>query len=138
MSSNKNKDDIPEGMEDTINELKKLTSEIDKFAEQFEDIEDIGANFSHIEKSINELKDNMPITTEEKIDTTPPPIDGETCMHGNSWHANCSDCDELDNVEIALNEMENIIKNEPNDKELGKKIRDFYNKWKEIEDDTTI
>tara|TARA_Y100000593_G_scaffold28560_1_gene56960 strand:+ start:551 stop:994 length:444 start_codon:yes stop_codon:yes gene_type:complete len=100
------------------------------------------AEFEQMEKTIGQLKnlvqpDNPDFgsptakTPKKKtnIDTTPPPIDGETCMHGNSWHSNCMDCDELDDMEIALNEMANIIDNEPNDKELGKKIRDFYLQW---------
>ena len=38
----------------------------------------------------------------------------------------------LDDIEIALNEMGNIIDTTPNDKELGKKIRDFYYNWVEF------
>ena len=92
------------------------------------------------EQEIQNLKNigNPPTTNEvtdeptNTMDTTPPPIDGETCMHGNSWNSNCSECDDLDDVEVALNEMGNIIDNEPNDTLLGKKIRDFYNSWIEF------
>ena len=103
-------------------------------------------HFNEINKFyIQNLKNigNPPTTNEvtdeptNTMDTTPPPIDGETCMHGNSWHSNCSDCDDLDDYEVVLNEFEHLIKTTPNDKELGKKIRDFYNKWIELNEDNS-
>ena len=128
-------DDKPEGLEETLENLQKLTEDLDEMANKIDNVENIGANFDYIEKSISQLKNNMPVAKEEKMDTTPPPVDGETCMHGNSWHSNCSDCDDLDDVEITLNEIANIIETTPNDKELGKKIRDFYNKFKEYQEE---
>ena len=100
------------------------------------------ADLGKMEDSITKLKSFVtPVPKSDDVtdepttmDTTPPPIDGETCMHGNSWHSNCSECDDLDDMEIALNEMGNIIDTEPNDKELGKKIRDFYNNWLDLID----
>ena len=120
--------------------LKQINKEVGGMMDSIKDItKGPVSEFGNMEKSINQLKNlvdptdiNFGAPTPKKktnIDTTPPPIDGETCMHGNSWHANCAQCDGLDDMEIALNEMGNIIDTNPNDKLLGRKIRDFYNNW---------
>tara|TARA_Y100000593_G_scaffold29790_1_gene59043 strand:+ start:57 stop:494 length:438 start_codon:yes stop_codon:yes gene_type:complete len=123
--------------------LEKTLKEVGGMKDQLKDMFKV-PEFKQMEQSISQLKDlvkpdnpHFGAPTPKKktnINTTPPPIDGETCMHGNSWHSNCSECDDLDDMEIALNEMGNIIDTEPNDKELGKKIRDFYNNWLDLID----
>ena len=98
-------DDKPEGLEETLENLQKLTEDLDEMANKIDNVENIGANFDYIEKSISQHKNNMPVAKEEKMDTTPPPVDGETCMHGNSWHSNWSDCDDLDDVAAYIGEL---------------------------------
>ena len=123
---NKQKD-----LEDLQKNFKQLETELTDMVKNISDI----TKFNDLSEEIQNLK-NMgnPSTNEptNTMDTTPPPVDGETCMHGNSWNSNCSDCDDMDDVEVALNEMGNIIDNEPNDTLLGQKIRDFYHKWIEF------
>ena len=70
-------------------------------------------NFDDIEKQINELKDVMPTSSKNK--------EGETCMHGNAWHSGCSDCDEMN----AINVLE-LIEKYKSDAGLGKAIRKIY------------
>ena len=128
---NKQKD-----LEDLQKNFKQLENELTDMVKNLGDI----TKFNDLSEEIQNLKNigNPPTTNEvtdeptNTMDTTPPPIDGETCMHGNSWNSNCSECDDLDDVEVALNEMGNIIDNEPNDTLLGQKIRDFYHKWIEF------
>ena len=131
---NKQKD-----LEDLQKNFKQLENELTDMVKNISDI----TKFNDLSEEIQNLKNigNPPTTNEvtdeptNTMDTTPPPIDGETCMHGNSWNSNCSECDDLDDVEITLNEIANIIETTPNDKELGKKIRDFYNKFKEYQEE---
>ena len=125
-----------EGIKEIEKALNDINTQIDEWTKHLDPLGETGLDLNNMEKAINDLKGHVPTkkSNEETIDTTPPPIDGETCMHGNSWHSNCMECDSLDDYEIALNEMENIINTEPNDKELGRKIRDFYHKWIEFND----
>ena len=121
---------------DNIEQLTKKLEELGSIFDDVDPLEDSFSDISNMEKSINQLKDILPVKPEETTSDVPP-IDGETCMHGNSWHATCSECDELDEVGVILSEIENLIKTEPNDKELGKKIRDFYNSWIEFNEDNS-
>ena len=133
---NKNEDinDIAKKIEDLGKQMDNLGSVFDNF----DPMDNKYSNINNMEKAINQLKDILPIKPEEDdIDTTAPPVDGETCLHGNSWHSNCSDCDNLDDIEVVVNEIENLIKTEPNDKELGKKVRNFYNNWIEYNEDNS-
>ena len=119
---------------DNINEtITKLGDDMEAMLDTLDGIEEI-TDISGLEASINKLKNATPTKKNNNV----PPVDGETCMHGNSWHSNCMECDEMDDAEIALNEMGNIIDTTPNDKQLGEKIRDFYNKWVETNSDDTI
>ena len=130
--------DIEKGVND-------LTNSLNDMADKFGNFDMPLVNLNDMEKTINSLKDIIPKkdnTTDDVEDLTEddfgvetPPVDGETCMHGSSWHSNCSDCDDMDDKEVVLNEIENLIKTEPNDKELGKKIRDFYNKFNDYRED---
>jgi hypothetical protein len=134
-------------LDDLQNSFKKLESELTDMVKSIGDV----TKFNDLSEEIHNLRNmgnpaattttDNEVTNKPPIDTTTPPVDGETCMHGNSWHAGCSECDEFDDVEIALNEISNIIDNEPNDKLLGKKIRDFYNNWIDFNEnkvDTTV
>ena len=50
-------------------------------------------------------------------------IEGETCMHGNSWHSECSEC----NTNSLLDDIFKLIDEYPNDADLGKALRGLYN-----------
>ena len=58
-----------------------------------------------------------------------PPVEGETCMHGNSWHSTCSECDYLDNIEGFMKYLGEMISETPNNMKLGKKVRSLYDEW---------
>ena len=74
-------------------------------------------NMGNISANIEKLKDIVP----KKKDLN----EGETCMHGNSWNSECSDCNELNLVDSVFK----LVKEYPNDSELGAKVREFYNSY---------
>jgi hypothetical protein len=88
-------------------------------------------DLSNLTKSINKLKEIIPENEKMKKngnDNNPyPDKEGEACMHDNSWHSECSECDAFDIVDEVIH----ISENEPNDSELGKKIREFVTQLKE-------
>ena len=128
----------------------KLNKELTNLADQIKPLTDESmSDMDKMASSISKLKTFVPtadnkdnLTKEYKdktdnINTKIPPVDGETCMHGNSWHSNCADCGVLDDLEVIVLEISNMIENEPNDAELGRKIRDFHNIWNEHHSDDT-
>ena len=52
--------------------------------------------------------------------------EGETCMHGNAWHSECSDCNEMN----LLDDVFELVKKYPSDADLGKMVRELYNNIK--------
>ena len=131
-------------LEDIEGNINQLSDDLEGMVNQLNSIPKI-EGFDGLEQTIEQLKTAIPsmtdITAEEKIkdnkQSIVPPVDGETCMHGNSWHSNCADCSVLDDLEIIVLEISNMIENEPNDAELGRKIRDFHNIWNEHHSDDT-
>ena len=126
----------PKPEKDPIGELKELEGMIENFNDEIQNMtsklteEDMFNKkaLDIIEKSIDEMH-----TLASEGNLNPEKDDnGTECIHGNDIHSNCSECDDLDDMEIVLNEIGNLIENEPNDKRLGEKIRDFYNKWLEF------
>ena len=142
---NKDKKQTLDELKNIENNISKLSGELEGMVNQLNSIPNI-EGFNGLEETISELKTAIPsmkdITTEEKIkakkQSIVPPVEGETCMHGNSWHSNCADCGILDDLEVIVLEISNMIENEPNDAKLGKKIRDFHNTWNEHHSDDTI
>ena len=49
--------------------------------------------------------------------------EGETCMHGNAWHSECSDCNEMN----LLDDIFELIKKCHSDADLGRAIKGLYN-----------
>ena len=74
-------------------------------------------NFDKLQSTI----DNMNKAYNSKVKDSPKD-EGETCMHNNSWHSNCSDCEELNSID----DLFTLVENTPNDMELGEKIRKIY------------
>ena len=98
-------------------ELQKLTDEMMSLATEV--VEDYEKDPSEISGSVIEINENSPFLEGEwknnswqkvirgsvedamlmmkgKNKKITPPVEGETCMHGNSWHSGCSECDEMD------------------------------------------
>ena len=47
-------------------------------------------------------------------------------MHGNAWHSECSDCNEMN----LLDDVFELVKKYPSDADLGKMVRELYNNIK--------
>ena len=62
--------------------------------------------------------------------------EGETCMHGNAWNSNCSECDEMETTDNVLFDVFELVGEYPNDAELGAKVREFYNSYTTNSDNT--
>ena len=62
-------------------EIERLVAEITGEAKKV--VEDYEKNPSEASGSITEVHVESPI------------LDGDVCMHGNSWNSGCSECDEL-------------------------------------------
>ena len=107
---------------------KSFDKEIEDMASKIEEQLKPLMDLSNITNSIEKLKDLIP---KEK-----PNVDlkdeGETCMHNNSWHSNCSDCDELNTIDGLCT----LVEDTRNDKELGKKIRQIYWAYKNSDADS--
>ena len=51
--------------------------------------------------------------------------EGETCIHGNSWHSECMEC----NSESLIDDIFSLVGEYNNDSELGAKVRELYNSY---------
>ena len=87
-------------------------------------------DFRDLGKKIEELKNITP--TKEQVDSMITKNEGETCMHGNSWNSECSDCNSMD----ALDHIITMSDEYPNDAEFGEKVRSICNKYKDMMNDT--
>ena len=110
-------------MKDNNKEIKDDLSELnDSLSELAKKLKPL-INFDEMEKQINELKDIMPNLKNKE---------GETCMHGNSWHSECSLC----NNNSLIDDIFELVESTPNDSELGAKMRELYNSYTNNSDDT--
>ena len=108
---------------DLKNQLSKMEESLLELQNQIEPLFD----FDDLGKQIEILKK----TTTKNLKKMPDNM-GETCMHGNSWHSNCSECDELHTIDdIFL-----LVEEFPNDAELGAKVRELYNHYISDSDNT--
>ena len=111
MSKKKTKLDI-DGLKNLESTLTELTSDLEEKLKPM-------LNFDKLQDTLNNFTDivNNRDKTKGKAKD-----EGETCMHDNSWHSNCSDCEELNTID----DLFTLVENTPNDMELGKKIRQIY------------
>ena len=92
-----------------------LTGMLEDELKPLMNLNDLGKHINNLKKEVNKSKEytNGTTTTEDE---------GETCMHDNSWHSECSECNELNSID----DLFKLVEDTPNDKELGKKIRQIY------------
>ena len=86
---------ITDSIEDQLKplmELNDLQSHIDNLKKTYADASDV------VKQSENSSSDDAMVQDDDS--------DGEVCMHGNSWHSGCVECDDL-----AL--IDNIFDTEP-------------------------
>ena len=108
-------------------DLKKQLSDMEKSLLKLQDEIQPLFNFDDLGKQVEILKK----TTASNLKKMPNDM-GETCIHGNSWHSNCSDCDESHTIDdIFL-----LVEEYPNDTELGEKVRELYNHYMSDSDNT--
>ena len=106
---------MADNKEDLNKSINDLGDVIDQLADNLKPVFD----FRNIEKSINALKDNIPTK-------------GETCIHGNAWGSECSDCNEASLVDDIFE----LVVEYPNNSELGAKLRELYHSYNSDSDDT--
>ena len=116
MAKKKSTKDFTKSLEDSIKELDSVLKPL--------------MDFTNIGKLTDELKKTIDDATTMKDSTTSN--EGETCMHGNSWNGECSDCQEIGLVDSVFD----LVKQYPNDQELGEKVRELYNMFHPNTDDT--
>ena len=102
------------GLENISKQISGLTNKIEKELQPLMELNDLESSIEQIKNVVNMTKDIKDSSSSED--------EGETCMHDNSWHSNCSDCEELNTID----DLFTLVENTPNDKELGKKIRQIY------------
>ena len=108
---------------DLKNQINDMEASLLKLQEEIKplfDFDDLGKQISILKKTTRQNLDKMPSNM------------GETCIHGNSWHSNCSDCDESHTIDdIFL-----LVEEYPNDTKLGEKVRELYNHYMSDSDNT--
>ena len=114
-SKNKKKLDIS-GLENIAEQISGLSSKLENELKPLMDFNDLGKSIERLKGAVSDAKE----FTNSNTNTTKD--EGETCMHDNSWHSNCSDCEELNTIDDIFT----LVENTPNDMELGKKIRQIY------------
>ena len=112
-------------LKDIEDELSSLGDTITELADKVEPLFD----FRDIGKQIEKLKKVIP-TTDNIEDMKGE--EGETCMHGNSWHSECSLC----NSDSLIDDVFELVESTPNDAELGAKVRELYNSYTTDSDNT--
>ena len=115
MAKKKNPKDFTKSLEDSIKEL-------DSVLKPLMDFTNIGNLTDQLKQTISDTGDIKDKLTDE----------GETCMHGNAWNSECSDCQETGLVDTVFD----LVKEYPNDQELGEKVRELYNTFYSDNDDT--
>ena len=118
------------GIKDTKKEADKIKQDLSSLQDSLEDMVDELKpllNLNSMEKDLAKIKSFANKSIKDKRQN-----EGETCMHGNSWHSNCSECDELHTIDdIFL-----LVEEFPNDAELGAKVRELYNHYISDSDNT--
>ena len=115
-------DKIEKNIENISETIDKLTSTLGPLM-----------NFRDLGKKIEDLKDLTP--TKENMEhmvNASSENEGETCMHGNSWNSECSDCNSMDAFDHII-----VLSDEyPNDAEFGEKVRSICSKYNKMMDNT--
>ena len=104
-------------IEDNINNLtdtlEKLTSSLGPLMA-----------FSDLGKNLNKLKTTIPKPNSEN--------EGETCIHGNAWHSECSECNGLS----ITDDIFALVTQYKDDAKLGAAVRELYKLHTSDSDDT--
>jgi hypothetical protein len=99
--------------------------------EQLKPLMQMGDLQSHIEKlkktteeAAKQSKSNSNSSSSD--DAIVQENEGDTCMHGNSWHSECVECNDL----MLIDNIFDAVTTTPNDQELGGIIRVMCGKFK--------
>jgi len=109
---------------DKFKKIEKNISDLGNTITELADKVEPLINFRNLEKQIEKLKDVVP--TAENIEKMTGK-EGDTCMHGNAWHSECSECNEMDRCHCLI--TRELIEEYPDDADLGKEIRELYNSY---------
>ena len=110
-------------------ELSSLKDSLENMVEGLQPLFDLGG----MEKDLQKIKDfaKEGIKAKQKTEN-----EGEVCIHGNSWHSTCAECEELNSVGSIVDEVFSWVSEYPDDAELGAKVREFYNSYTTDSDNT--
>ena len=111
-----------------IDGLKDLESKINNLTSELEDKIKPILNFDKLQSTIDDLSKAF----NSKNNSSKDKNEGESCIHGNSWHSECSEC----NSDSLIDDIFELVESTPNDSELGAKIREFYNSYTNTSDNT--
>ena len=104
-------------------DIKSMTDSLKKLEEEIKPLFD----FNDLTKQLKSLKTVTAESMKHLKDN-----EGETCMHGNSWHSECSDCNDINTIDDVFLLVEEF----PNDAELGAAVRQLYWEHHTDSDDT--
>ncbi len=103
-----------------------------------DDLNDMAKSLKNLETEIKPLFDFNDLAKQLKTLKTVTSASlsqmdaGETCMHGNSWNSECSDCNDMNTIDdIFL-----LVEEYPNDNELGAAVRQLYREHQADNDKT--
>ena len=114
---------MKKNIKDIEKELSKLEDGLSTFANEL--IPNL--DFNNMAKDIEKLRSHTSASIQHNIQ-----LEGETCMHGNSWHSTCTECDEMS----TMDDVFELVESTPNDAELGAKVRELYNSYTTNSDNT--
>ena len=106
----------------------KIKDELDSVAKGLKELEKEIKPLFDFNNLANQLKTLRSVTSASLSQMN----EGDTCMHGNSWHSECSDCNEMNTIDDVFVLVEEF----PNDSELGAAVRELYREHQSDSDNT--
>jgi len=111
----------------TIKEIEKELNNLEEGLSTFANELIPNLDFSSMAKDIEKLRNYTSASIQHNIQH-----EGETCMHGNSWHSECTECNEMSTIDDVFE----LVEDTPNDAELGAKVRELYHSYTTDSDNT--
>ena len=108
-------------------QINGITSNIEEQLKPLMELNNLESHIEKLKKTYAEANDAVKQT--EDVDDAmvqDDDSDGEVCMHGNSWHSGCVECDDL----MLIDNIFDVVDSTPNNMELGEKIRTMCSEFR--------
>ena len=115
-------------MAKTSDKTEKLKNDLDSMAKGLKELETEIKPLFDFNNLAKQLKTLRTVTSASLSQMNA----GETCMHGNSWNSECSDCNDMNTIDDVFLLVEEF----PNDAELGYAVRKLYREHQSDSDNT--